>query len=752
MLTPHLLAFGFAAPALLWGLCLGGAPILIHLLSRRKFRETQWAAMRFLMEAVRKNSRRLQIEQLILLLVRTLLILAVVMALAQPLVEHLGSFFQPNQPVHRILVIDSSFSMGEQVRDIPLFDRAREVARQIVESSRQGDAINLVRLSNIPPAVIIPTPGYQASNIVEEIELMQLPHGRADLAECLEKTADLLKAAPELGQKEVYLISDFQRATWTADSIEEAARLKELLKRLDDASRLVLIDVGDPGASNVAITSLEALDPFATTSRPTRFRVTVHNYGIERVTGRVLEFLVDDRLVEQRNVDMNAGAEATESFLHTFSVGGEHRVQARLQKDSLPLDDQRLMAVPVKERLRVLCVNGRAPARGTGRATDFLELALSPFAPSASIPTSLRGQIEPVVVNEGELQGTDLSQFDCVFLCDVRMFTEREARMLETFLRGGGGVVFCLGGEVRPESYNELLFRDGKGILPAELFELQGDPEKRTEAFAFSPDDYIHPIVSAYQGNPDTGLESTQTYAYLRARLAPDSRSRVALRFDNGDPAIIETPVGTGRSILVTTSVDDRWGLWPLWPSFVPLIHEIVNYSVSGRWGERQYLVGDQLTESFPATAVDVSVAVQRPDGQIQPAHVVPGDPFSQFQFEGTSVSGIYEVTFAHPLARTELFAVNVDPRESNLTKFVPDEIAQELLPGMSYDYLTSWHESAEAPAEAPVPQRGGLTRALIYAVLYLLFTEQMLAWDFRKGLYLLFPPLLAYDWFRGPR
>ena len=53
-------------------------PILIHLLNRRKFREMRWAAMRFLLAAIRKNQRRIRIEQWLLLAIRTLLILLVV--------------------------------------------------------------------------------------------------------------------------------------------------------------------------------------------------------------------------------------------------------------------------------------------------------------------------------------------------------------------------------------------------------------------------------------------------------------------------------------------------------------------------------------------------------------------------------------------------------------------------------------------------------------------------------------------------
>ena len=66
---------GFASPPLLWGLAAASLPIIIHLLNRRKFREMPWAAMRFLLAAIRKNQRRIRIEQWILLAVRTLIII-----------------------------------------------------------------------------------------------------------------------------------------------------------------------------------------------------------------------------------------------------------------------------------------------------------------------------------------------------------------------------------------------------------------------------------------------------------------------------------------------------------------------------------------------------------------------------------------------------------------------------------------------------------------------------------------------------
>lgn len=742
----------FASPALLWGTALAAAPFIIHLLNKRKYRETSWAAMRFLLEAIRKNSRRLRIEQLILLAVRTLILLLLVFALAEPLIVHLGAFFQPRLPTHRIIVIDASLSMGFVAREESLFAQAKDTARAIVEQAQQGDVFNLVRLSNIPPAVIVPTPAYQTTKIIEEIEQMQLPHGRGDLSACLLKIEELLKLAPEVPRKEVVFISDFQRATWAAGPADETVRVRAFLKKIDEAGSLVLVDLGQNDAPNVAVTSFEALDSFVTTARPASFRATIRNFGSERVTGRQLELLVDDRLVEQRAIDLNAGGEATEEFSVPFAYGGEHRVLVRLQKDSLPLDDQRWLAVPVKDRIRVLCVNGGNSGTAAGRATDYLELALAPAGAGSPLTGGQRkGLMAPTVINEGELQGFDLAAYDCVFLCNVRFFTDREAQILETYLSAGGGVVWCLGDQVSLDNYNQILYRQGKGSLPAKLVDRQGDPEKPENVFAFDPGDFSHPLVSAFQGNPDAGLESTQALAYIKATLPPKGSSRMALAFDTGDPAIAECPFGRGRSILVTTSVDERWGTWPLWPSFLPLVHEIVQFAVAGRAGERQRLVGESLTEIFPATAVDVDIAVTSPDGQTKNApRVFARDSFNEFVYDDTSESGIYEVNFAHPIARNELFAVNVDPRESNLAKFVREEIVEELLPGVEFGYVTNWPTEETAPTETSLSERGGLTRWMLYAILYLMFAEQMLAWDFHKGMWLLCPVIPIGRWIAG--
>ena len=87
-ITP--LAFGFGNLLMLGWLAAAAVPILIHLWNKRRYREVSWAAIEYLLAAMRKNSRRMWLEQWLLLAIRTALVALVVLAVAQPFLEQMG--------------------------------------------------------------------------------------------------------------------------------------------------------------------------------------------------------------------------------------------------------------------------------------------------------------------------------------------------------------------------------------------------------------------------------------------------------------------------------------------------------------------------------------------------------------------------------------------------------------------------------------------------------------------------------------
>ena len=169
---PPIFAFGFLSLPMLGWLAAASAPILIHLWARRHYRQTAWAAIEFLLAAVKRHTRRMFFEQWLLLLIRTAIILFLVLAVAEPYWQRPGLAASGGGTAHRILVVDASLSMDFKPTDHSRFEKAKELARQIVENSRQGDVFTLLLMSS-PPRVVVGKPAPEHAEILREIEALK---------------------------------------------------------------------------------------------------------------------------------------------------------------------------------------------------------------------------------------------------------------------------------------------------------------------------------------------------------------------------------------------------------------------------------------------------------------------------------------------------------------------------------------------------------------------------------------------------
>src|SRR5689334_23991916 len=113
--NPAILAIGFITPAFaIAGVALASIPIIIHVLNRRRYRIVNWAAMEFLLRALRRNRRRLRFEQWLLLAVRCCVLLFLGLALARPLgcnQSAIATLAARRAGLH-VIVIDNSYSMA----------------------------------------------------------------------------------------------------------------------------------------------------------------------------------------------------------------------------------------------------------------------------------------------------------------------------------------------------------------------------------------------------------------------------------------------------------------------------------------------------------------------------------------------------------------------------------------------------------------------------------------------------------------
>nr|MDQ3330604.1 BatA domain-containing protein [Planctomycetota bacterium] len=289
-------AFGFASPWLLLGLGLAAVPVIIHLLFRRPYRDVPWAATRFLLAATKKHAKRLRLEQLLLLLVRIAVLLLVALALARPYFGSPQAAAGPDPPRHRIIVIDASYSMGHELAGQSSFDLARQAVREVTDAARPGDAFHVVRMSDLGPRVVIGRTAYQASQVAETIDDLQLSFGTADPLAALREIPALLKQAPELTRKEVVILSDFQRPDWRPAG-DRADELRKLLDTIGEKATVRLFDAGRTPTSNAGVVALDVEGSLVKMGVTSRLTALIRQYGDAEPRRERVELHVDGRLV-----------------------------------------------------------------------------------------------------------------------------------------------------------------------------------------------------------------------------------------------------------------------------------------------------------------------------------------------------------------------------------------------------------------------------------------------------------------------
>jgi hypothetical protein len=283
---------------------------------------------------------------------------------------------------------------------------------------------------------------------------------------------------------------------------------------------------------------------------------------------------------------------------------------------------------------------------------------------------------------------------------------------LTYFVRNGGGLIFALGDQINPTIFNQL-FRE---LSPAILGERAFGSINRESSVILTDVDYQHTIFRMFSEAGHGDPSSAQFYQYFTTTLL--AAEAVLARFDDGGPALLERKVGGGKVVLFTSSIDSEWNNLPVKAIFLPLLYQTLQYAAAENKGQKSYLVGEPVAlQNFSETEIkNGKLSARTPAG----AEI----KISSRMFDGADEPGIYQIQAGGKRGR-EMFAVNVDARESDLTalaledfqaRFVVDE--RSGAPGASI--------AADGAEQQEARQK--LWRLAILGVVVLLIGETWLA------------------------
>ena len=667
---------------MLWGLAAATIPIVIHLLNRRRHQSIEWGAMKFLLESMAQQSKRVRVEELLLMLLRMGLLALLALAMAQPVIQnpYLSQLGRSRQDV--VLVLDGSMSTAVEVEEISNFRRQTRLAERIINALREGDTVRVMVASNVP-TWLSPSAQYVTRKtrlrLAKQLAVLEPTTGGLDMARCLDEA--LLGSVEGRNQvRKVFVLTDGQRQGWRLEARRPWDYVVQALDGLAIRPEIRVVRAGEVPTdfANAGIVDVRMSRRVVGTDRPVSFLVTVSNSGTEPQPARSLEWSAGGRTGLAAPVSaLLPGQKTTVSISHQFRKGESVLLELRLtDPDDLPLDDVWSHAIQVHANLEVLLVDGD-PLRGRlASELAYFRAALDPGNPQRKVGDAL---VRYKVVTLARLAKVKLSDYDAVVLANVVRLPAGFADRLDQYVRRGGGLLVCPGDRVNLTFYNEALFRDGSGLLPASMGEAVGDVEDRDSAAKVALPGSDHPAMRLLADSDRLDLPEARVYRrFVIDREGLREGVAILLATTGGELLAVEKAHGKGRVIQTGFPLDTAWSNLPLRNAYVVLAHEWVYYladALMPRWNVRP---GEPLIVSVPAQGAGATAKMVGPAGITT---AVPGRVEGDrivFRFAATESPGQYRLQVPTGEGKTtdRLFCVLPDADEINFQLLSDEELA----------------------------------------------------------------------------
>jgi hypothetical protein len=664
----------FLNPLLLFGLAAAAIPIFLHLFNLRKLRTVEFSTLTFIKELQKTRIRRLKLRQILLLILRTLLVILLVLAFARPTLKgSLAGTLGTHAKATAVLLIDDSFTMTVSDEQGELLKQAKRGAETIVDLLNQGDEVFLVRLSQVHRGS--PDDAQTATRdfafLRKEIEEIRPSAVHTSIEDALRYAAKLLSKSSNFN-KEVCLFSNFKSGSFdlpTASASQEKLFPREV--------RFFFVPFGRRPVQNLGIESVGVASSILEQNRPLTVTARIGNHSTAAVQDHVVSVFLNGTRVSQRGVDVQSGESADVEFSIVPNAAGYISGFVELEDDDFEYDNHRYFVIYVPEHVRVLIVGRPAEAR-------FVSLALATRQSSSGSSFDLQE------VSPNQLSSVQIDAADVVVLTNGQDLSAPQANELSSFLTNGGGMVIFPEPQVQPAVFNKVVAAPLK--LPT-ITGIDGSVSQSGSFVEFEKIDLRHPVFQGMfeeQGASPQGQRATaptqrsveSPRVNMSVRYALTARSNPIITLSNGVPFLLEQQVGSGRAFLYAVAADLRWSDFPLKGLFVPLLHRSISYLDQEGEQPGETLAGDEiLIKSRVRTRVPWTV--QDPDkGEVV---VTPASSGSRqlARFTGTDRVGIYSVAAGGETI--EMFAVNLDPRESNTTK-APAAVIEGMLHRLGID------------------------------------------------------------------
>ncbi len=678
-------------------------PLLISLLNRRRVKTIEFSSVMFLRDLRKTRMRRLQLRRWLLLIIRTLIVAIAAMAFARPTLKS-GVFAGLGSRAHTTaaIAVDRSASMALETANGSAYERAQHRVDGIFDLLGEGDdVIGVPFAGTAAPVSEAPTADFD--RVHKQLKDLPVSSAGTDAGQALETALAALRTGDNLN-REVYLISDLRREGFIKTVLPPATP--------DDAAATIyVIDVSEEGAFDFGVEDVKVGDQMIEVGSPFSMSAVIANYTDRPADRLLVSLFVDGRRVSQTETALPANGTATVSFSATVESAGTHTGFVEISADDNPLNNRRFFALAIPDEIRVLLASDYQSGRTAAR------LALSPTPQT-------NGRLQITEVDTDALLGENFFDYDCVIITEWRRPDQAVVDHLLRYIRSGGGVFAAPSVDADTTAWNDLIatphfgFHLGPNPAPP-------DPERY---FVWDHFNWDHPIWSVYKDVRRDRIPEIRWFSIYRTTGDPLGESLVD--FSGGRQSISEVRLDAGKFIVSWAPPNVPYTDLPLRSAFVPFMQRLAEYLAADLTERRgDFLVGEPILRE-PAAAVSSNADIQliTPDQVVERPNIEWAGRRIKVRVGPRELPGVYTIADGdHPI---DVFAVNIDPEESQPAKIDREEIERRW---QGYNLVFVPPDASLASVVNQTRYGTEVRQAFLWAVLALIFLEMLVAGSRRR-------------------
>jgi len=552
---------------------LAALPVLFHLFFRLKKSPRAFSTLMFFNRIDPKLNARRRLREWLILLLRALLILFVLLALARPVWFGIGR----EGSVALALVIDNSGSMsGTGGSGRTKLKEAVDAARGIVGQLRDHDSAGIILLVDDPVVPLSAGLSSDKSALRNALDRIGETEASGSVAAAMERATALFDGSAAT-HFEIHVLSDLQQEKWSQPPVN--------LRPPRAGTSIVVHRIPSPNApkSNVSITGVRVPAKIILSGRQLPLEAHLASTTVAESHVR-LNWLTDSGNGSGEDVIVPAHAEKIVNIALEPQNSGFRWVSLQIEGDDFDADNRAFIGFNCQEKKSVVFA---------GQPADFGQL---PLAISPAGEGKLSGLIPSFVDAANFADGQDTGNF--VALTWNSFATDSEARwmVLKRFLDAGGSAL------ILPAAGASAHFSSP----PDWLASAPGGLQSATNGLTLTVLDKTHAMFNEIRDeNGGVGLHNVKVFQFCPLRSSPNAMPVLGL--EDGRALLTEQKIGKGRLFTCGFAFDSAWSTLTLKPAFIAMAQNLVLTQTGAETNIVSLVAGEPLRLALPAdTAVQL--------------------------------------------------------------------------------------------------------------------------------------------------